>query len=287
MIAGTTLSTLEGYTLSMDFGRVKVAERPVLMAGILPTGGLAGLAATAPTTASATLTSSGTNVSNNDTVTLDGQTYTFKTTLTASTTAFEVLIGASAAASLLNLSYAVGGGGTPGTNFGSDTPPHPRMAPASVTSTVITFQSRFPGAIGNTLKVAKSAATLTLSGSVLSGGADAMLSVAGKDNGPHWTPTRTYTTTTTATTTDITVAPAAGQKIYLDDCLISADAAQTVSIVEETSGTVFAKVYIPANGTVQITLRDGIKAAVADKKLRAITTTTAATSITACYHSEA
>lgn len=109
-----------------------------------------------------------------------------------------------------------------------------------------------------------------------------------KDNGPHWTPVRTYTATSSATTTDITVAPTSGQKIYLDDCLISADAAQTVSIVEEDApGTIFAKVFIPANGTVQITLRDGIKAATANKKLRAITTTTANTSFTACYHSEA
>jgi len=108
-----------------------------------------------------------------------------------------------------------------------------------------------------------------------------------KDNGPAWTPTRTYTAISTATTTDITIAPTSGQKIVLDDCLISCDAACAVSIVEETSGTVFAKVFVPANGTVQITLRDAIKAAVADKKLRAITSAAVNTSITACYHSEA
>lgn len=108
-----------------------------------------------------------------------------------------------------------------------------------------------------------------------------------KDNGPHWTPTRTYTAISSATTTDITVAPTSGQKIVLDDLIISADAAQTVSLVEETSGTVFAKFFIPANGTIQITPRDGLKAAVADKKLRVTTTSTANTSITACYHSEA
>jgi hypothetical protein len=107
------------------------------------------------------------------------------------------------------------------------------------------------------------------------------------DNGPAWTPTRTYTAISTATTTDITVAPTSGQKIVLDDCLISCDAACAVSIVEETSGTVLAKVFVPAPGTVQITLRDAIKAAVADKKLRAITSEAVNTSITACYHSEA
>lgn len=107
-----------------------------------------------------------------------------------------------------------------------------------------------------------------------------------KDNGPQWTPTRTYTAITTATTTDITVAPTGGQKIYADDILISSDTAMGISIIEETSGTVFSKVYVPANGTVQITLRDGIKAAVADKKLRAITSAAGNVSITCCYHSE-
>lgn len=108
-----------------------------------------------------------------------------------------------------------------------------------------------------------------------------------KDNGPFWTVARLYTAITTATTTDITAAPTSGQKIVLDDCLISCDAACAVSIVEETSGTVFAKVFVPANGTVQITLRDAIKAAVANKKLRAITSAAVNCSITACYHSEA
>ncbi len=108
-----------------------------------------------------------------------------------------------------------------------------------------------------------------------------------KDNGPQWTVSRLYTAITTATTTDITAAPTSGQKIVLDDCLISCDAACAVSIVEETSGTVFAKVFVPTNGTVQITLRDAIKAAVADKKMRVITGTAVNCSVTACYHSEA
>jgi hypothetical protein len=110
---------------------------------------------------------------------------------------------------------------------------------------------------------------------------------ATKDAGPSWTVARLYTPITTATTTDITAAPTSGQKIVLDDCLISCDAACAVSIVEETSGTVFAKVFMPANGTVQITLRDALKAAVANKKLRAITSAAVNCSITACYHSEA
>lgn len=122
---------------------------------------------------------------------------------------------------------------------------------------------------------------------VVRNGDTAGRSMLAADNGPGWEPSRLYTTITAATTTDITTAPVAGKKIYLDDCLISCDAACAVSIVEETSGTVFAKVFVPANGTVQVTLRDGLKAAVADKKLRAITSAAVNTSITATWHSEA
>ncbi len=109
-----------------------------------------------------------------------------------------------------------------------------------------------------------------------------------KDNGPHWTPVRTYTTSANATgTVDITAAPAAGQKIVLDDLLVSSDTSMAVSIVEETSSTVFAKIWLTAYTPAQISLRDGIKAAVADKKLRVTASVAGNIDITATYHSEA
>src|ERR1700682_6330447 len=59
--------------------------------------------------------------SNGEIVTVGGTAYTFKTTLTATTTAGQVLIGGSAAASATNLKNAINmtGGGTPGTDYGT------------------------------------------------------------------------------------------------------------------------------------------------------------------------
>lgn len=58
--------------------------------------------------ATGTLTSNNTNVSNNDTVTINSRVYTFKTTLTGA--ADEVLIGANADASLTNLANLINSG---------------------------------------------------------------------------------------------------------------------------------------------------------------------------------
>jgi len=89
-----------------------------------------------------------------------------------------------------------------------------------------------------------------------------------KDAGPSQTVTRTYTASADMTTAAaISPAPSAGLKIVGMDILVSTDTAMSFSVQEETSATVFAKVFLPANGTVQITLRGYVKAAVADKKL--------------------
>ncbi len=118
--------------------------------------------------ATGTITSNGTNVSNNDTVTIDGVTYTFKTALTPA--ANEVLIGASAAASLTNLAAAINLQGTSGTTYGASTLTPPSAYVSNVTSTVITLTARKGGTGGNSVAIAKSAATLTLSGANLAGG---------------------------------------------------------------------------------------------------------------------
>ena len=109
-----------------------------------------------------------------------------------------------------------------------------------------------------------------------------------KDNGPAWTVVRTYTTSADmSTAAAITAAPTAGQKIYADDILVSAAVAMEYSIQMETSANVLASVFVPANGTVQITMRDGIKGDAADKKLFGKASVAGNVRITACYHSEA
>jgi hypothetical protein len=114
------------------------------------------------------------------------------------------------------------------------------------------------------------------------------ISNAATDNGPAWTTTRTYTTAADLTTAAaITAAPTTGLKIVADDILISADTAMLLTIQMETTANVLAAVCLPANGTVQITLRDGLKADAASKKLYAKASATGNVYITACYHSEA
>jgi hypothetical protein len=117
--------------------------------------------------ATGTITSSGVNVSNNDTVTVDNVTYTFKTSLTPA--ANEVLIGASAAASLANLAAAINLQGTSGTTYGASTQTPKQAYASAVSSTVITITARRGGSTGNAVALAKSAATLTLSASTLAG----------------------------------------------------------------------------------------------------------------------
>lgn len=108
------------------------------------------------------------------------------------------------------------------------------------------------------------------------------------DGGPGYVPARTYTTSANMTTAaDITAAPTSSQKIVADDILVSSAVAMEFTIQEETSATVLASVFIPTNGTVQITLRDGLKAAVADKKLQGKASIAGNVRVTCCYHSEA
>ena len=110
---------------------------------------------------------------------------------------------------------------------------------------------------------------------------------ATRDAGPVQTVTRTYTASANMTTAaDITVAPTNGQKIVAMDIVVSTDTAMNFSIQEETSATVFAKVFLPANGSVQITLRGYLKAAVADKKLLGKASVAGNVAITMIYYSE-
>lgn len=109
-----------------------------------------------------------------------------------------------------------------------------------------------------------------------------------KDDGVAQVVTRTYTASADMTTAAaITAAPTSGQKIVAMDILISTDTAMSFDIEEETSATVFAKVYLPANGSAQVTLRGYLKAAVADKKLMGKASVAGNVAITAVYFSEA
>lgn len=88
-----------------------------------------------------------------------------------------------------------------------------------------------------------------------------------RDAGPAQTVTRTYTTSSDATGT-IAISPAAsaGMRLVATDIIISVDTAMAITIQEETSGTVFAKVYLPQNGTCLLQPRGYLKTAIPTKK---------------------
>lgn len=110
--------------------------------------------------ASTTITSSGVEVTANDTVTIDGVVYTFKASVT--TTANEVKMGGTAALTLANLKKAINLSGVGGTDYGSLTVIHPTVEAQALTATVLTVVAKTPGTGGNSLVIAKSAVTLTV-----------------------------------------------------------------------------------------------------------------------------
>ncbi len=107
------------------------------------------------------------------------------------------------------------------------------------------------------------------------------------DAGPAQVVTRTYTASADMTTeAAITAAPDSGLKIVGIDFVISTDTTMSFTIQEETSATVFAKVFLPANGVVQLTPRGYLKTEVADKKFFGKASVAGNVAVTAIYFSE-
>jgi hypothetical protein len=131
--------------------------------------------------AKATLTTTG-NFSANDTVTVGVQTYTFKA---EPSSAYEVLLGASAAASLTNLEKAINGTGTAGTTYGTGTAAN-ALCTAAATSTTLVVTAKNPGYEGNSIAVAETGSASSFSGETLSGGSavvNAKIGLAYTSNG--------------------------------------------------------------------------------------------------------
>lgn len=115
------------------------------------------------------LTSNGTDVTANDTVTIGAVTYTFKATPT--TVANEVKVGGTAAITLTNLKNAINQTGVSGTDYGSGTVIHPTVSAGALTATTLRLYAKTAGTGGNSLVSTKSAATLTFTSTVFAGGA--------------------------------------------------------------------------------------------------------------------
>ena len=81
-------------------------------------------------------------------------------------------------------------------------------------------------------------------------------------------------------------APTTDKHLVIDDVLISVDTEMRVDLKEETSGTVIASIYLPANGSYQFTPRGKLRLATKDKKLQVQTSASGNIAVTAFYHSE-
>lgn len=118
--------------------------------------------------ATGTLTSDATAPSDGETVVIGGVTYTYKTTLTGA--AFEVLIGANAAAALTNLKSAINASAGAGTTYGTGTTAHPSVTATTSTSTTQVVQAIAAGTPGNAITTIETSAHLSWGGATLSGG---------------------------------------------------------------------------------------------------------------------
>lgn len=98
------------------------------------------------TAAYGTLTASGV-FTDTQTVVVGGKTYTTQTTLTNSDG--NVLIGASAAATLQNLYDAINLSGTPGTQYAAAMTANTRVRATRVTATTLVVTALTPGEVGN------------------------------------------------------------------------------------------------------------------------------------------
>ena len=117
------------------------------------------------------LTSSGVNVTEDDTVTIGSaglaRIYRFRDTLAQ---AYDVKIGASAAATLDNLKAAINATGTPGVEYFAGTLVHPTVIATTNGDTTQKIVARVIGTAANTEATTSTAATLTWADTTIGGG---------------------------------------------------------------------------------------------------------------------
>lgn len=128
-----------------------------------------------------TVTGGGTQIANNDTVTIDVKVYTFKTALTP--TEGEVLIGVSDTTALANLLAAINHTGTPDTDY-KCAAVHPTVTGISSNATTLIVEAKTKGVAGNSIASTEVAAQLSWDAVTLG------TTVAGVDGtvGTQWKP---------------------------------------------------------------------------------------------------
>lgn len=178
-----------GDTLDFGAADVQAQESPLMVQvpvyrgyifeyvpGTLATNGKLIIRAGTPGAAAfSTLTSDATTVVDGDTVTIGGQVYTFKTALTSPATANQVLIGATAAANLVNLKAAINADPAgAGTLFGSLTVANASVVATTLTATTLLVVARVGGTIGNAIATTTTATHLSWTSTVLVSGVNAI-----------------------------------------------------------------------------------------------------------------
>jgi hypothetical protein len=121
--------------------------------------------------ATGTLTSSGA-FTDDQTVVINGVTYTSKTTLsTDPAVAYEFLIGANQTASHLNLKKAINGEGTVGTHYSAGTLQHPDVWCVSSDGTTNVVLAKYAGTRGNLITTTETQSNVAWGATTLASGA--------------------------------------------------------------------------------------------------------------------
>lgn len=118
--------------------------------------------------ASSELTTTG-NAANGETVTINGRVYTFKTVLAA---ADDVLVGATAAASLDNLRFAINKEPGEGTLYGTGTLVNTDVLATWLTNAVMGITALIAGTAGNAITTTETMANAAWTGATMAGGVD-------------------------------------------------------------------------------------------------------------------
>lgn len=125
------------------------------------------------TRASGTLTSTGVQITEDDAVTIDDKTYTFKSEITVESAENEVLIGEFASDTLANLKAAVNLGDGQGILYSEVTTAHSTVEAMALTVMNLQLVAKVNGPLGNDIATTTTADELSFSGDTLLGGLEA------------------------------------------------------------------------------------------------------------------
>ena len=178
---------------------------------------------------------------NNDTITLAGRTYTWKTTLD-NTMKDQIFIGATAAACATNLADAINANpATAGAGFSFPTWYHQTLA-ASASSATVTVVVMISGSAGNGTGLSASTTHFSWAGSTTSGGTDGLttaltVGVSGSGSTAQLYYTSGSATLTLATAPDSGVALVVAYQRYGADCIVCENTASVNARAMAEGGT--------------------------------------------------